>query len=156
MIRNSASLHIYKVLALPFLVALIIFSCTAEPSWSPGEKVNADHFFKSLEADAYAIRILSSLEAGVGSITDKDFKLIRMYRTTALEEARLVSDIVLDKAHSSLKKHWRDEYQRGLALFLQSYGTSDYSSQLESQILLDSFTDWFNSNNHKIKIPKNR
>ncbi len=136
---------------------------STQSTWTKEERKNANHFFLSLEADAAAARIINK-QRSPGIVSQKDIDRIQQYRKTALHEARLVADIVLDKAHHQLREHWRNEYEKGLQLYIKtiespdSYETYDHLlfDQMHGQLLLDRFTDWFNDHNQKIKIPMNR
>lgn len=145
------------------LSSFALLSCSTESTWTKEERKNANHFFLSMESDAAAVRILNK-EPSPAILSQRDIDMILKYRKTALHEAMLVTDNVLDKAHPQLREHWRNEYEKGLQLYIKtiespdSYETYDrlLFYQMQGQLLLDVFTDWFNAHNQEIKIPKKR
>ncbi len=145
------------------LSSFALVSCSTESTWTKEERKNADHFFLSMAADVAAARIINK-EQSSGVVSQIDIDKIIEYRKTALKESRLVTDNVLDKAHPHLREHWRNEYERGLQLYIKTFESPDsYEThdrllfyQMQSQLLLDVFIDWFNDHNHEIKFPKNR
>ena len=87
------------------------------------------------------------------------------YQQLALEEARMVRDSLLDKAHPQLKDHFRSQYQKGLELILKSYqvpSVTDLGAPSESQIdlqaagvkLLKQWAAWLNTHEREIRMPK--
>ena len=149
--------RIRLLLALISIAVLLPFShsCSLEFSWTSEDKKNAEHFFRSLEADAAAIRIINKgLSPTI--VSQEDIQKIIEYRKLALSEAKLVIDSVLDKAHPQLREHFRYEYEKGLDLYLKSLEKPDFASQITGSTLLDQWGDWLNSHNDEIKIPKRR
>jgi len=122
--------------------------------WTEEDKQNSVQFFKSMESYSKAKRVLNSLDTDVvGWMSEQTMLEIKEQMRLALQNAELLTDIVLKKAHPDLHDHWRNEYQFGLRLYLDSYQTTDFQSQLKAQMLLDDFDTWFNKNNHEFKIP---
>lgn len=143
--------------------ALVLASCSPGSNWSAEERKNANHFFQSLNASAAATK-LTNREPPPGQIVMLGAEKILAHHKTALREARLVSDGVLDKAHPALRQHFRTEYEKGLELVIQgmelgmSSGPSQESVRLsyEGALLLNRWVDWLNAHNKEIRIPKAR
>ena len=148
-------------IALIALILALTAACSRGPVWSTDETENSKHFFLSLEASQKATQLVSK---GNPDVPQFGIDEINRYQSTALSEAKLVQDSVLDKAHPQLKEHFRSEYQKGLELILKSYEVASSSKsgppssgQIDLQVsgvtLLKRWTDWLNAHNHEIRIP---
>lgn len=130
------------------------FACTrSRVNWSVEEKANGRHFFQSLEARQAATR-LSNQGSPYSKLNENDRKQLIQLLGTALEEARLVRDDVLVKAHPELKQHFRSEYQKGLELQKKNLEEGDARAEIEGSVLDDRFGDWLAANRNEIRIPK--
>jgi len=145
------------LLALISIAVLLPFShsCSPESSWTSEDRKNAQHFFRSLEADIAAFRIINK-GPSPAIVSQEDIQKIIEYRKRALREAKLVTDPVLDKAHPQLREHFRYEYEKGLDLFLKGHEKPDFALQITGSTLLDQWGEWLNSHNDEIKIPIRR
>lgn len=154
----------FKVTSI-LLISLILQSCSSETSWTEEEMKNIEHFYRSQEADLAAVdidnRIGFSISSEAGSFNfrkaresdiESYFQILK-YKEIALQEAELVKDSVLDKAHPELREHFRKEYQRGLELQLTK---NDVTAGLMGSALHNQWVDWVNTHKHEIKIPKKR
>jgi hypothetical protein len=149
-------------IVLTALILILTGACSRGPVWSPDEMENSQHFFQSLEANQRAVELSRKSDPDVPQFgIDK----INRYQKSALSEARLVRDSVLDKAHPELKVHFRSEYQKGLELILNSYEIASSpksgppsSGQIELQVsgvtLLKQWTVWLNAHDREIRIPE--
>lgn len=145
------------------IVLMVAHGCSPNVSWSDAERKNAEHFIRALEAMQRATRLVNAAKPGVLQLGIEE---IMEHQRTALAEARLVSDTVLDKAHPQLRDHFRSEFQRGLELVILSEetGLQSKDGRLREQIeigtkglvLLDKWVDWLNSHRAEIRIPEIR
>jgi len=130
------------------------FACTrSKLNWSAEEKANSRHFFQSLEARQAATR-LSNQGSPFSKLSENDRKHLIQLLGTALEEATLVRDDVLVKAHPEVKQHFRNEYQKGLELQKKNLEEGDARAEIEGSLLDDRFGDWLDANQNEIRIPK--
>lgn len=145
------------------IVLIAVLGCSPNVTWSDAERKNAEHFFRALEAMQRATRLMNTAKPGVLQL---GIEQIMEHQRTALAEARLVSDGVLDKAHPELRDHFRSEFQRGLELIILSEETGLKSTdgrireQIEigtkGMVLLDKWVDWLNTHRAEIRIPEIR
>lgn len=76
-------------------------------TWTQAEKENANHLMAAFQSDLEAVRISNA--GGPGLMARGDVTKILSLEKTALMEASLVEDGILDKAHPELKQHFRNE-----------------------------------------------
>lgn len=145
------------------LISLMLQSCTPEASWTAEDMENIEHLYRSQEADLAAIDISNRLGLSNFSKTEALEYYFQMleYQKIALQEAELIKDSVLDKAHPELREHFRNEYQKSIELQLKR---NDPTIQFDDIVaagimgakLHNQWVDWFNAHKHEIKIPKKR
>jgi hypothetical protein len=141
-----------KALVWPYFVFGHSSKAGVVLGWTDAEKANSKHMLLSWQADLAAIRLSNGRQSPVLSAEEETERL--SLKRTALEEARLVSDEVLAKAHSQLPSHFRGEYERGLELAIQALEEKDEKANAEGMILQEKWVDWFNTNKRSIVIPK--
>jgi hypothetical protein len=73
---------------------------------------------------------------------------------TALEEAKLVRDDVLEKALAGLSKPFREKYQRSLELRIQGIEQRDDEIELAGSRLHNEWVVWINAHRAEVMIPK--
>ena len=142
---------IYHVLPL---LAVIAGGCVGRaPSWTPDEKANASHIFRSAKADIEATRIMNRLvQEGSLKVSDSVFGVVVALQRTALEEARMVRDEVLEKAAPGMAKPYREFYKQSLELRLAFTETEDNQASIRASQLHDKWVDW--STAHPPRVPK--
>ena len=122
-----------------FSILRPFFSSNSQNTWNAAQIENARLIFASKRAHKQAIKTQY-----------KGHSITR-----ANQWAAAVSDPVLDLIHKDFRQHWREEYQEGLKLFMQGIKNNDIPHQIEGQMLLDRFANWWNANKARFKIPKN-
>ena len=120
------------------------------PHWTPEEKENASHIFRSAEADIKATRIMNRL--GTFQIPDSIFEVVTELQRKALEEARMVREEVLEKAAPGMARPYQDYYKRSLELRLVHAENGDNISSIQASQLHDRWVDW--SRAHPPRVPK--
>jgi hypothetical protein len=125
----------------------------SESKWTDEEKSNIQHFFASGEASKKAVRISNSGKAYSIVPAPEMVEIIKLTKV-ALSEAKLVRNDVLKKAHPDLPEKYRQLYQKSLELQLSGFTSGEILKEIQAGKLHDSWVDWINSNNKKIKIPK--
>lgn len=159
--KSALPYCVFRVASLALILSLM-GACSKGPVWSAEEKENCKHFFLSLEASRKATQLISKNNTDVPQFGIDD---INRYQKTALNEARLVQDSVLEKAQPQLKEHFRSEYQKGLELILRSYDVASSSKsgppssgeidlQVSGVALLKQWTVWLNAHDREIKMPE--
>ncbi len=134
------------------LLCLSSISCGTE-TWSEAEKENAGHFVQALNHSLQAIRI-SNAGDPFGVITEAEVSEIIRLNRAALHEAALVRDDVLDKTHPELRRHFREEWQRGVELVTRNLEEGNWSAEVRGAALLNRWADWYLANRAGIRVPK--
>lgn len=134
-----------------FLIALFPTVVLGGDNWSQSDKKNAEHFIRSLRFIVEASKI--SNKSGPGLVSKEEFEKILSLYQSALNEANLVKDAVLDKAHSELKVNYRMYFQKGIQLRISAWTNKKQYDEIQGSALLDSWGDWYEKNRNKIKIP---
>lgn len=158
---SGRSVYALKIARMALMLVLA-GACSRGPGWTADEKENSKHFFLSLQASEKATQLIHK---GDPDVPQFGIEKINEYQRTALSEAGLVQDSVLDKAHPQLREHFRSEYQMGLDLSLKSYAVGSASKsgppsggQIDFQStgvkLLKQWTDWMTAHNLEIKMPQ--
>jgi hypothetical protein len=138
-----------------FCISMVLFmfmsACYHDTdTWTDKDHVETLHYFDSLRDNKEASRI--ARQAG-STFSPQQLKQVRALTASALDEARQVSDELLDKVHPELKKHYREEYQRALELALQNLEYQDYSAAQKSTVLFSNYSDWFVAHQSDIHFP---
>lgn len=157
--KQSRQVRCRSRIACAAIIVLLVAACTRAPLWSDADRESAQHYVRSLEANDKAALIM---RRGDPDTPQFGVQEINKYQRTALHEAQLVSDSVLDKVHPELRAHFRSEYQKGLELILESYeaAASTSSPPLKTQIerqasgvaLLSQWKAWLEAHRSEIKI----
>jgi hypothetical protein len=101
------------------------------------------HLRKSIEYRNEAVRMVNK---GSRVLYDQDMQRPVALVRQALAEARLVDAEVLDRRYEDFASHFRDEYLRGLQLFIESFEQGDTLKSLDSRLLLRAWGNWYQSN----------
>jgi hypothetical protein len=131
------------------MVAVVV-SCGQ--TWTQSDKENAQHFLKSLRLVNEAHSIMN--KGGPGTVSKADFERMLSLYQTALKEAELVQDNVLDKAHPNLRNNYRMYFQKGIELEVNAWTNAKPYDEIQGSALMDSWADWFEKNRDSIKIPR--
>lgn len=123
-----------------------------DTKWSKADKNNFCHFLNSQRADIQATRISNSTSTRYAT-EQQASKILTLWRQ-ALQEARLVSDFVLDKTHPKFKNMYRNNYQKALQYQIQAFEQKNVSYSVTGAEIKSNFTNWFNSAKEKFRIPK--
>ncbi len=135
------------------VLILLLAACSDEPTWSEQEKTNARYITLAFGESQQAIRISNSQPA-VSAISKEDREGMTMHYQTARQYAETVTDEVLDKVHSEMRAHWRNEFQEGIRLRLINLQHGDLEAEIKGSALLDRFGDWWNANKNDLRVPK--
>lgn len=149
-------LDIKSVLAalVLFSAGIFLFASSDDNTWTAEERVNANGVITTMTNLTAATRI--SNELGGSIINRKDLMTIIGSLRTALDDARSVENNVLDKIHSNLRAHWRNELEQGLELRLKNLESTagDPTAEFEGAAKLDRFGVWWNANKAELRVPK--
>ena len=132
-------------------VLVLLSACTPEHDWTAEEIGNAEHIFQALDADRRAAEIENLGEAGVENANEAAAAL--EHRERALRQAQAVRDEVLAKAHPDLPRHFRDEFQRSMALFVRAAQARESDLEIEAVELRKRFGAWYRRHGQAIQIP---
>ena len=106
----------------------------------------------AFQSDLEAVRISNA--GGPGLMERADVTKILSLEKTALMEASLVEDRILDKAHPELKQHFRNELQPVIQLKIQLLEGGPASLNFQIDSFEDKWVAWYNSHKDEIYIPK--
>jgi hypothetical protein len=135
------------------LLCLLALACGAsEHDWSAEEIGNAEYVFTALHADRRASQIENLGEAGFDDRKEEEASL--EFREKALQSARSVRDEVLDKLHPELRGHFRTEFERSQALFLEARREGRPSLENQAIALRNDFGDWWVRHGNQVKLPR--
>jgi len=135
------------------LVVLLAAGCSQkEHSWSELEKENSIHFYYSLEA-SNAATVLSN-DIAQGKQPRSNMSEVVSLRGIALEEANLVEDSVLLKAHDELPQKFHNLYKKSLEYSIQALENDDNQASIRYSVLADQWGNWYRRNRRNIRIPK--
>jgi hypothetical protein len=123
-------------------------------SWTAEEKANSKHLMAAFNSDLEAIKLSNA--GGPGLIPQDQLRKIVTLEKTALMEASIVEDPVLDKVHPQLKQHFRDELVPAIELKVKNWEMPQNDLSIHKQIddLENKWADWFNANKDDFYIPK--
>ena len=111
-----------------------------------------EHFFASKEASDKAVQISNQGELFSYTSQDKVDQIIKL-KEKALSEAKVVSDIFLEKTHREMLNYYRNYYQKSLELFIYGMKNNDINAIQEYHILHSRFISWFNANRSELRSP---
>ncbi|ADU67101.1 hypothetical protein Selin_2386 [Desulfurispirillum indicum S5] len=158
MFDNNRRKHIIATTVIfgILLLALAFYSASFS-SWSDEDKSNIIHFLNSLEANGQAHMLMTSRTSARGELSPTEIEQVLALRERALEQALLVEDRVLEKAHRDLPHHFRQDYQRGLEASIRNLkGVRSGSAQIQESHQLESWNHWISINKHEVRIPRVR
>ena len=112
---------------------------------------HVSHFKKSLEYAVKSTEITNKRGDLYIKGDDSDMKLQIDFQRKALKEAEKVDIEKLNKDHPNLGNHFRDEYMKGLHLYLKGYDEKRNEDLKEGQILFDNWGIWFIANFENIR-----
>ena len=137
-------------------VGLILMSvaCGGNPTWTEEEIANSEHYHASAAAYQRTVRI--SNQGGPGVMSTAEVNQIRELLRTALQEARLVRDDVLEKALRGMSLPFRQKYQRGLELQLRNMEGGSATAEVAGSALIDEWIDWINPRRSEARFPRRR
>lgn len=132
-------------------------ACSNEIDWTEEEIENAAHFLRAIETNRKATQIVNSDKFG-RIVPQGEIDKLRSLQKQALREARKVRDEVLDKAHPQLRKHFRQEFEKGMELLVRSLEEPPVLPEAVNDAilgdqLLERWARWLNENRTDIKIP---
>jgi hypothetical protein len=128
------------------------FSGDSESDWTDEDRENFKHFKRMSDAMQQSARIINSGPSGEFSVIESaDARALVSLYAIALQEAELVDPALLAKAHPDLPAHFQTE----LLPFIQSVNAArvGVAEQMEAQMLLDDWVDWYNANRRVIRTP---
>ena len=159
---SSASRPFRALLVAPVLVICALAGCSRSPTWSADDITSGRHYARSLGASREAARLAA---AGNPDAPQLGIESVNALQKTALDEARLVQDSFLEKAHPELKEHFHSQYQAGLEAILKSDDVTAPAptgapavGQIELQAagvkLLAQWSEWLKSHEQEIRLPQ--
>jgi len=131
-----------------FLMASCLLACSGPHiEWSEADRENIRHYFTSAEASRAATAYTN--DPNIPFDENEYLSICRL----ALDEAKLVDDLVLAKAHPDMPERFRALYQESLVLMIHAVENRDNQASVNASSLHDQWVDWYNANRGKIKIP---
>lgn len=137
----GARRYTVKRIGPALLLAILISACAPATSLTP----QYQHFSKSIDYKNQATRILNK-DQSPGVISKEDMLAVVDLTRQALAEAKLVDIDQLNRDYKDFGTHYRDEFIRGLKLFLDGYDSLDNKKNLEGQVLDDQWGTWYRQN----------
>ena len=134
------------------LVFLVSGIASCGQKWPESEKENAEHFLKSLRLVVEAHE--TSNRGGPGAMSRDEFEKVLSSYQRALNEANIVRNEVLDKAHPELRNNYRMYFQKGVELRISGWTNKRQYDEIQGSALMDLWGDWFQRNRGNIKIPR--
>lgn len=105
---------------------------------------NIKHFNKSIDYANQATLILNQ----TGQF---DSEVMIPLKKKAVKEAKQVDVEKFNKDYEGLGSHYKNEFIKGLELFIEGIETQDNLKSLQGQKLLDKWGDWYLNNIDEIK-----
>lgn len=138
---------------LPVILLIFFFtSCSSEPEFSEVEKRQANLFIEALLLDIESVKISNARKAYSES-TDADMKRILNLKIEALSKAEKIPESVLLKMNKDLPEQYA-KYKKGLSMRIDNLKNRNINAEMEGSRLIDEWTDWYEENMEKIKIPQ--
>ena len=129
-----------KTCLLAFLIFLSLSACSN----------NVGYFSNSIDLANQATRIANEGSA-FELISRDDIRAMTNYYKQALKEAHKVDIEKLNQHYAGFGNHYRDEFIRGVKLFVEGFEQENSKKFLESQILLDHWGTWYSNNIDEIR-----
>ncbi len=127
----------------------------AKASWTDQQRENARHIVKSFDARQAATK-LANQGPPYSSVPPAETQERQRLYHVALDEARQVTDEVLEKVLPGLGKPFREKYQRSIELQLQAIDQANVAAEIAGSQLHDEWVDWINPRLRQLRIPKHR
>jgi hypothetical protein len=106
---------------------------------------NVTHFINSMKYQNDATKLINQGQ-DFAPTNDSDMKKIMELKRKAFDEAKMVNIEKLNNIHPNFGNHFRDEYIKGLQLFIYGYDKHQDQDFIQAQILMDNWVDWYYSN----------
>lgn len=127
---------------------LSLTGCEQGVDWSPQEKENARHIFRSMDAMSRAATRANELPPR-WSPDDPAVERVRNHLTDAIIQAGMVRDEVLVKAHPDLYNRFRGHYEPALKELLRYYrGELD---KTDAARRLSEFSRWYSRRQYEFR-----
>jgi hypothetical protein len=110
---------------------------------------------KFLQALGYSNQAAYLLTQRPGLYSNPDLDKIVSLRKMALEAAKAVDIEVLDSIVAGFGTHFRDDFIRGVALFLEAVQSSSDELLGRSRQALNRWTGWYDANRERIEVAVN-
>jgi hypothetical protein len=144
---------------IAFLLVFLIFNVNAV-EWTKQDLVSEQHYIDSFKYHEKYVSILNQTASDVVAKNKKPMyfgvmnpKDVLKNEQLALDHAMLVEDSFLDKVHTDLKKHYREEYQEGVRLDVSSWKDVNMLASLVAISLDSEWSKWHKKNRKKFKFP---
>ena len=117
-----------------------------------------DALIQSIEMRNKAMEMIEMIEIDPiehkGVMNKNDFKVFLNLLQKSLEESKKVSDESLNRIDPLFVYHYRNEFQKGLVLYINGFSEGNNEMFHEGENYLDKFGEWYNtfSKKHKDKI----
>jgi len=133
-----------------FIILIISYFIIQTVSCS---KSTIKHFNQSIEYNNQATRIMNM--GGSGElINPEDMDKIIKFTKKALAEAKLVDIRKLNHRYLDFGNHFRDEFIKGLELYIEGIEKNDNLKMLLGQSLQGNWGDWYDQNIEGIRRSK--
>lgn len=134
---------------LLFIIGVIILIIVGFYFFKSGNST-VQHLANSINYANQATQIINTGNP-FEQVDQADIQTVLEFNKKALEEAKLVDIENLNRDYKDFGNHYRDEFIRGLELFIDGFEISDNQKILEGQILLDKWGTWYSQNIEEIK-----
>lgn len=134
-----------ETLAIKSIIIVVFISLIILASSCTKDKSTIQHFNKSINYANQSTRIIN-IGGSFELIGQEDIEKIVEFRKKALEEARLVDIEKLNRHYPDLGNHYRDEFIKGLELFIEGFEKHDTIKLLAGQMLDEKFEVWLEQN----------
>lgn len=114
------------------------------------EKSTIRHFNKSINYRRQAIRIINT-GGSFELMSPEDSEKMLKFMKRALEEARLVVIEIMNRHYPDFGNHYKDEFIKGLELFIEGSEKNDNLKLLAGQMLVDKWITWYKQNQDAIR-----
>lgn len=155
--KNTIKYHLLSSIVYVVVVAFAFFYFAGSVSipvfqsiQTSGNNNNIEYFSNSIDLANQATRISNSGGA-YEEIAENDIKAMAEYYKQALSKAHQVDIKKLNSDYLGFGDHYRDEFIKGVDLFVEGFERSDTEKFLQGQVLLDSWGKWFSNNIDNIR-----
>lgn len=133
-------------------ILLIIIGCfIVTLGCYESHKSTVNHFSQSIDHNNQATRIINKKSP---YITLGDMNKIIELKKKALEEAQLVNIEKLNQRYRDFGNHFKDEYMKGIELFIEGIENENAEKSMLGQVLEDKWGSWYEQNIERIKKGK--